>query len=144
MWKNLLVLVEEKKNKKCRLVSQGGTVAIHFVNHSPIRRYISFSLPSWWYHTWNEIMLFLISWGVLTTALPNLSVKISCVIQGAVPPLCLQHTGSLLISYLSEEAVIIWGWASTVDNYPGKRILTVEKILLSERLPECIKTLASS
>lgn len=29
---------------------------------------------------------------------------------------------SLLISELSGNAVIIWGWASTMDNYPGKRI----------------------
>lgn len=90
---------------------------------SPQTLFFIFS-PSRWYHTWNEIMLFLISRrGVLTTASPFLSlVKISWVIQGAVPPLCLRHTGSLLISYLSGEAVIIWGWASTMDNYPGKRI----------------------
>lgn len=34
------------KKNICGLASQGGTVAIHFVNHTPIRRYISFSLPS--------------------------------------------------------------------------------------------------
>lgn len=53
-------------------------------------------------------MLFLISWGGINNSPPNLLVvKISRVIQGAVPPLCWQHTGSLLISYLGGEAVII-------------------------------------
>lgn len=55
-------------------------------------------------------MLFLMSRReVLTTVSQFLFlVKISGVlIQGAVPPLCPQHTGSLLISQLSGEAVII-------------------------------------
>lgn len=117
-------LLSYRVHRSCPSASQGGTVAIHFINEGLHRPYFSFSLLSRWYHTWNEIMLFLISrTGVLTADSPFLSlVKISWVIQGAVPPLCLQHTGSLLISYLSGEAVIIWGWASTMDNYPGKRI----------------------
>lgn len=85
-------------------------------------------------------MLFLISWGALTTAPPNLwVVKMSCVVQGAVPPLCWQHTGSLLISYLGGEAVIIWERASTMDNYPGRRIPSVEKTPLPARRAGIIK-----
>lgn len=92
------------------------------------------------YMKWNYVIPYKQE-GVLTTASPILFlVKISWVFQGAVPPLCLRHTGSLLISYLSGEAVIIWRWASTMDNYPGKRIQTVEKILLSARGPECKNT----
>lgn len=64
--------------------------------------------------------------------------------QGAVPPLCLQHSCSLLISLLSGDAVIIWGWASTMDNYPEKKKKIsncVENTAFSEGGPECTKNI---
>lgn len=159
MWKNRwnLAVMWRKEKKRERntfadWLHKGALLPFTSSTTVPSDFKFNFSLlPDDIIHEMNEIMLFLIrlgwvGWGgvgVLTTAPPNLFlVKISCVIQGAVPPLCLQHTGSLLISYLSGEAVIIWGWASTMDNYPGRRILTVEKILLS--MPEYIKTLAGT
>lgn len=145
MWKNLWNLASKKKTKKKMLIALTRGHCCHSLRQPQPYQTLYFIFSSWWYHRLNEIMLFLINWGVLTTAPPNLFlVKISYVVQGAVLPLCLQHTGSLLISYLSGEAVIIWEWASTMDNYPGRRILTVEKIPLLVKLPEYIKTLASS
>lgn len=56
------------------------------------------------------------------------------LIQGAVPPLCSPLTGSLFISELSGKALIIWGWASTMDNYPRKMISKWgKKTALSEK-----------
>lgn len=119
-----LRLLSPLMQRSCASASQGGTVAIHFINQGLLTLYFYFFLLLRWYHTWNKIMAFFIRRiDIVATAPSFLSlVKISCVIQGAVPVLCLQHTGSLLISYLSGEAVIIWGWASTMHNYPGKRI----------------------
>lgn len=134
--------------RNCSWASQGGTVAIHFIIHSWQTLYFTFSslqiisyvksnyvIP----YKQEEVMV-LVGLGGLTTVSPILSlVKISWLIQGAVPALCSWLTGSLLISYLSGEAVIIWGWASTMDNYPGKGIQTVETMQLSARRSKCTK-----
>lgn len=104
--------------------SQGGTVAIHFMKQGLLTYYFSvfssFQMIS--QMKLNNVIPFKQEQSIYSIPCSILENQLKVLIQWAVSPLCLQHTGSLLISQLSGEAVIIWGWASTMDNYPGKRI----------------------